>query len=208
MPRWFIIGIAFWIAVGAASAIYMAASGRWQRGPGMETRRRHGQARRQAERGPYQKATFAAGCFWGVEEAFREAPGVVSTAVGYTGGTTENPSYEEVCTGRTGHAEAVEVVFHPAQTSYEALLELFWSVHDPTQINRQGPDVGSQYRSAVFYHTPARRQAAEAAKEAAQQSGRFDRPIATEITPAGPFYLAEEYHQRYLQKKAGQCGVP
>jgi len=203
MPRWFIIGIAFWVAVGATSALYISACGRRREGSSMDTRQRHGQARQQAEQDRYQKATFAAGCFWGVEEAFREARGVVSTAVGYAGGTTENPSYEEVCTGRTGHAEAVEVVFDPAQTSYEVLLERFWSIHDPTQVNRQGPDVGSQYRSAIFYHTPEQRQAAEAAKEAAQQSGRFDRPIATEIVPAGPFYLAEEYHQRYVQKKGG-----
>ena len=172
----------------------------------METRQRHEQARQQAKQGGYEKATFAAGCFWGVEEAFRQAPGVVSTAVGYTGGATAEPTYEQVCGGRTGHAEAVEVVFDPEQTRYEDLLEVFWGAHDPTQVNRQGPDLGDQYRSAIFYHTPAQQRAAEASKEA--QAASHSRPIATQIVPAGPFYLAEEYHQRYVLKKGGQCGPP
>ena len=148
-----------------------------------------------------EKATFAAGCFWGVEAAFRQAKGVKSTAVGYTGGTTNNPTYEEVCTDRTGHAEAVEVEFDPAEVSYEQLLDVFWDNHDPTQRNRQGPDFGSQYRSAIFYHSPAQQAAAEAAKQRLEQSGKYARPIATEIVPATTFNRAEEYHQQYLEKR-------
>ncbi len=148
-----------------------------------------------------QKATFAAGCFWGVEAAFRQTKGVKSTTVGYTGGHTKNPTYEDVCTDRTGHAEAVEVEFDPAEVSYENLLGVFWENHDPTQRNRQGPDVGAQYRSAIFYHTPEQQAAAAASKEKLDQSGQFKRPIATEIVPASEFYRAEEYHQQYLEKR-------
>jgi peptide-methionine (S)-S-oxide reductase len=148
-----------------------------------------------------EKATFAAGCFWGVEEELRQLPGVVSTAVGYMGGTLKNPTYQDVCTDRTGHAEVVQVEYDPAQVSYEELLRVFWEAHDPTQVNRQGPDVGTQYRSAIFYHTPEQEAAARASKAALEQSGKYRRPIATEITPAGEFYRAEEYHQRYLQKR-------
>jgi len=148
-----------------------------------------------------EKATFAAGCFWGVEAAFRQLAGVRATAVGYLGGQTQNPTYEQVCTGRTGHAEAVEVEFDPAQLSYEQLLELFWQCHDPTQLNRQGPDVGEQYRSAIFYHTPKQQAAATAAKQKLAASGKFARPVVTEIVPAGAFYRAEEYHQQYLEKR-------
>lgn len=152
------------------------------------------------------KATFGAGCFWGVEEAFRRVPGVTGTAVGYSGGTMENPAYRDVCSGRTGHAEVVEVDYDPARVSYEQLLETFWSEHDPTTLNRQGPDVGSQYRSAVFFHTPEQEAAARASKAQQEGSGRFRRPIVTEITPAGPFYRAEEYHQQYLAKRgAASC---
>jgi peptide-methionine (S)-S-oxide reductase len=152
------------------------------------------------------KATFAAGCFWGVEEAFRTLPGVTATAVGYTGGTLANPSYEDVCTDATGHAEVVEVEYDPAQVSFEQLLDAFWKSHDPTQLNRQGPDVGTQYRSAVFYHTPDQKSAAEKAKTALDASGRLRRPVVTEITAAGPFWRAEEYHQKYLQKRGkGSC---
>jgi peptide-methionine (S)-S-oxide reductase len=147
------------------------------------------------------KATFGAGCFWGVEEAFRIVPGVVDTAVGYSGGNTVNPSYHDVCTDTTGHAEVVEVTFDPARVSYEHLLDVFFSIHDPTTPNRQGPDVGTQYRSAVFYHDEAQRAAAEAAKARLQASGKLRRPVVTEITPASPFYRAEEYHQRYLAKR-------
>ncbi len=147
-----------------------------------------------------QKATFGAGCFWGVEETFRNVPGVVVTAVGYLGGTLANPTYEQVCSDRTGHAEVVEVEFDPARVSFERLLEVFWSSHNPTTLNRQGPDVGSQYRSAIFYHSPEQEAAARASKAALEASKRFTRPIVTEITPASTFYRAEEFHQQYLAK--------
>lgn len=146
-------------------------------------------------------ATFAAGCFWGVEQAFRQVPGVIDVTVGYTGGTFENPTYEDVCSDKTGHAEAVQVEYDPEQVSYEDLLEVFWRIHDPTQRDRQGPDVGSQYRSAIFYHTPEQEAAARASKEQLEQSGRYRRAIATEIVPASRFWRAEEYHQRYLEKR-------
>ncbi|HEY5311228.1 MAG TPA: peptide-methionine (S)-S-oxide reductase MsrA [Pirellulales bacterium] len=153
-----------------------------------------------------EKATFAAGCFWGVEERFRKMTGVVATAVGYCGGTTTSPTYQQVCTDSTGHAEAVEIEFDPAQVSYEQLLDAFWSNHNPTTRNRQGPDVGSQYRSAVFYHSEAQQQAAIAARDKLAASGRFDRPIVTQIVPAAEFYRAEDYHQQYLAKRGmGQC---
>ena len=148
-----------------------------------------------------EKATFAAGCFWGVEAAFRQIPGVLATAVGYIGGRTNNPTYEDVCTDETGHAEAVEVEYDPARVSYDQLLDLFWQEHDPTQLNRQGPDVGSQYRSAIFFHSPAQQTAALASKEALEKSGRHRRPIVTEILPAAEFYKAEDYHQQYLEKR-------
>ncbi len=142
-------------------------------------------------------ATFAAGCFWGVEEAFRKIPGVIDVRVGYTGGTVKNPSYEQVCTGTTGHAESAKVTFDPDKVSYDDLLNAFWNMHDPTQKDRQGPDVGHQYRSAIFYHSPEQKKAAEASK--AKQKGS----VVTEITEAGPFYEAEEYHQRYAEKHGG-----
>jgi peptide-methionine (S)-S-oxide reductase len=147
------------------------------------------------------KATFAAGCFWGVEAAFRQLPGVRSTAVGYSGGTLEAPTYADVCNGDTGHAEVVEVDFDPARVSYDAILDVFWENHDPTTLNRQGPDVGEQYRSAVFFHDPEQEKTARASKEKLERSGRFRRPIVTEITPASRFWRAEEYHQQYLEKK-------
>ena len=147
------------------------------------------------------RATFAAGCFWGVEAAFRAVPGVTATAVGYTGGNLANPTYQDVCTGRTGHAEAVEVEFDPARVGYPELLHVFWENHDPTTLNRQGPDVGSQYRSAIFFHTPGQQAAALASKEQLERSGAFKRPIVTEIVPAPAFYRAEEYHQQYLEKR-------
>jgi peptide-methionine (S)-S-oxide reductase len=147
------------------------------------------------------KATFAAGCFWGVEAAFRQIPGVQQTAVGYTDGQTKNPTYEQVCTDRTGHAEAVDVEYDPAVVSYDKLLEVFWTNHDPTQLNRQGPDHGSQYRSAIFYHTAEQKAAAEASKQALADSGKLRRPIVTQIVPAAEFYRAEEYHQQYLEKR-------
>lgn len=148
-----------------------------------------------------EKATFGAGCFWGVDAAFRELPGVVDAAVGYLGGSLANPTYEDVCSDTTGHAEVVEVTYEPEQISYEQLLDRFWKVHNPTTLNRQGPDVGSQYRSAIFFHTPEQQAAAERSKKELQESGRFPRPIVTEITPASTFYRAEEYHQQYLAKR-------
>jgi len=152
------------------------------------------------------KATFAAGCFWGVEAAFRRVQGVTSTAVGFMGGALPNPTYEAVCTDRTGHAEVVQVEYDPAQVSYEELLDVFWAAHDPTTRNRQGPDVGTQYRSAIFFHTPEQGGAAKASKEKAQ--ARFPRPVVTEITPASAFWRAEEYHQRYLEKRGlGSCHI-
>ena len=149
-----------------------------------------------------QKATFGAGCFWGVEAEFRQLPkGVVSTAVGYEGGTMKNPTYRDVCTDRTGHAEAVEVEYNPEEISYEDLLKVFWANHDPTTLNRQGPDVGTQYRSVIFYHTPEQQVAALASKEKLEKSGRYRRPVVTEIVPASSFYRAEDYHQQYLEKR-------
>ncbi len=147
------------------------------------------------------KATFAAGCFWGVEATFRQIPGVISTRVGYTGGNLQNPSYEDVCTDRTGHAEAVEVEYDPAKVSYEQLLNVFWENHDPTTMNRQGPDWGSQYRSAVFFHTPEQQAVAQASKEALDRSGKFHSKIVTQIVPATNFFQAEDYHQQYLEKR-------
>ena len=157
---------------------------------------------------PTEKATFAAGCFWGVEDAFRSLKGVVDTAVGYTGGLTNNPSYEVVCTDSTGHAEAVQVEYDPERILYDELLDLFWKMHDPTTKDRQGPDVGSQYRSAIFYHNEAQRASAEASKHRQQQSGKHCRPIVTQIVSAAEFYRAEEYHQQYLAKRGQQsCHV-
>ncbi|MGI8546250.1 MAG: peptide-methionine (S)-S-oxide reductase MsrA [Gemmatimonadaceae bacterium] len=148
-----------------------------------------------------QRATFGAGCFWGVETAFRQIPGVIATAVGYEGGTLDNPSYEEVCSSTTGHAEVVEVEFDPAEVGYNALLDVFWNNHDPTTLNRQGPDVGTQYRSAIFYNDGEQKELAERSKELMSQSGRFKRPVVTEIVPATTFYRAEDYHQQYLEKR-------
>ena len=148
-----------------------------------------------------QKATFGAGCFWGVEAAFRQIPGVVATAVGYAGGTLANPTYKDVCTDRTGHAEVVEVEYDPARVAYDDLLTVFWENHDPTQLNRQGPDWGTQYRSVIFVHSPEQEAVAQESKTARAASGRYRRPIVTEITPAPPFYRAEEYHQQYLEKR-------
>lgn len=148
-----------------------------------------------------EKATFGAGCFWEVEAAFRKVKGVLSTAVGYSGGTLINPAYEDVCTGQTGHAEVVQVDYDPSQVSYGELLEVFWQIHDPTTLNRQGPDIGTQYRSAIFYHSPEQKARAKASRERIEKSGRTKRPIVTEITPASEFYRAEEYHQQYFEKR-------
>ena len=150
-----------------------------------------------------ERATFGAGCFWGVEDLFRRVPGVIETAVGYMGGRTENPTYRDVCTDRTGHVEVLDLRFDPAVISYRDLLDLFWKSHDPTTLNRQGPDFGSQYRSVVFCHTPEQRAAAEEVKAALDGSRRFPRAIVTAIEPAAPFWRAEEYHQRYFEKNGG-----
>jgi peptide-methionine (S)-S-oxide reductase len=153
-----------------------------------------------------EKATFGAGCFWHVELEFSQVKGVVGTQVGYMGGHKANPTYEEVCSKMTGHAEVVEVTFDPAVIGYDDLLRVFWELHDPTQLNRQGPDVGSNYRSAVFFHSPEQEETARRSLAAEERSGRYRRPIVTEITPAGPFWRAEEYHQQYLAKRGrGSC---
>ena len=153
-----------------------------------------------------EKATFGAGCFWGVEAAFRNVKGVLATAVGYLGGHLANPTYKDVCSGRTGHAEVVEVEFDPAQVSYDTLLNAFWENHDPTTMNRQGPDVGAQYRSAIFFHSPEQETAAKASRLGAQS--RFKNKIVTEITPASEFYRAEDYHQQYLEKRGlAHCSI-
>ncbi|QVL56273.1 MAG: peptide-methionine (S)-S-oxide reductase MsrA [Simkaniaceae bacterium] len=145
-----------------------------------------------------EKATFAAGCFWGVEEAFDGLKGVQSTRVGYTGGSAPDPTYKNVCSGHTGHAEVVEIVFNPKEVSYDMLLDIFWKIHDPTTINRQGPDVGTQYRSAIFTHSSKQEKEAQASLE--KMTAHFDKPIVTQILPAAPFYEAEEYHQKYFKK--------
>jgi len=152
-----------------------------------------------------QKATFGAGCFWGVEAAFRKISGVLSTSAGYMGGTLENPTYKDVCTDKTGHAEVVEVIFDPSLVSYDQLLTRFWEIHDPTTLNRQGPDIGTQYRSVIFCYNAEQESAARASKEYLQKTGRYKRNIVTEITRASTFYRAEEYHQQYLEKQGVIC---
>jgi len=155
-----------------------------------------------------EKATFGAGCFWGVEEVIKKLKGVVSTAVGYAGGIKENPTYEDVCTDETGHAEVVEIEFDPSQLKYEELLDVFWSNHNPTTLNRQGPDVGTQYRSVIFYHSAEQKAAAKVSKEKIDQGGRFRQPVVTQIEPAMKFWRAEEYHQRYLEKRGqSHCAI-
>ena len=155
-----------------------------------------------------QLADFAAGCFWGVEADFRQIKGVISTKVGYEGGNYENPSYRDVCTGRTGHAETLQVEFDPARVSYETLLNVFWENHNPTTLNRQGPDIGTQYRSVIFYHSPEQKAAALASKEQLDKSGKYRKPIVTEVVPAQTFYMAEDYHQQYLEKRGlSSCNI-
>lgn len=151
-----------------------------------------------------EKATFGAGCFWGIEAAIRKIEGVASTTVGYAGGSFKDPTYEDVCSGKTGHAEVVQVEYDPSKVSYEELLRVFWNIHDPTTLNRQGPDIGTQYRSAVFFHNPEQEAAAIASKQELQSSDRYQKSIVTEITPASEFYRAEDYHQQYFEK----CGIP
>ncbi len=151
-----------------------------------------------------EKATFGAGCFWGIEAAIRKIEGVASTTVGYAGGSFKDPTYKDVCSGKTGHAEVVQVEYDPSKVSYEELLRVFWNIHDPTTLNRQGPDIGTQYRSAVFFHNPEQEAAATVSKQKLQSSGRYQRSIVTEITPALEFYRAEDYHQQYFEK----CGIP
>ena len=154
-----------------------------------------------------EQATFGAGCFWGVEAAFRQLPGVIDAVSGFMGGAKENPSYEEVCSDRTGHAEVVQVTYDPDKVTYRALLDLFWKMHDPTTLNRQGPDVGTQYRSAIFYNSPEQQREALASKAELEAAGTYKRPIVTQIEPAKPFYRAEEYHQRYFEKHGVSCHI-
>jgi peptide-methionine (S)-S-oxide reductase len=151
-----------------------------------------------------KQATFGAGCFWGIEAEFRQIPGVIDTAVGYAGGHRANPTYEDVCDGQTGHAEVVQVTYDPAKVAYEQLLEVFWTSHDPTQLNRQGPDIGEQYRSVIFYHDDEQKTEAHESKRLFEKLGSFQRPIVTAIVPAMPFYRAEEYHQQYLKKRGAE----
>jgi len=154
-----------------------------------------------------EKATFGAGCFWGVEHFFREVPGVIEAVSGYAGGNVDHPTYQQVCTDRTGHAEVVEVTFDPSKVPYATLVELFFKMHDPTQLNRQGPDFGTQYRSVIFTHSAEQERIAKEELEKAQATGRYKRPIVTSIEPAKPFWPAEEYHQHYLEKNGGSCHV-
>ncbi len=154
-----------------------------------------------------ETAIFAAGCFWGVETAFRRVDGVVEAEVGYIGGTTDKPTYHDVCGGRTGHAEACRVVFDPAVVGYDDLLAVFFRIHDPTQVNRQGPDIGNQYRSAIFFTSPEQESAARKVMAEIDSSGRLRRPLATQLVPAGPFWRAEEHHQRYHEKHGGHCAI-
>ena len=168
---------------------------------GCDSKQRDNPGREPMNETKHSEAVFAAGCFWGVEATFRQVDGVVDATVGYTGGTLANPTYEQVCRTDTGHAEAVRVVFDPSVVSYERLLDVFWACHNPTTLNRQGPDVGSQYRSAIFFRDAEQQKAATASREKMRKSGKFSNDIVTEITEAGVFYRAEEYHQRYLAKR-------
>ena len=176
----------------------------------VEEQREHGDETMQASQtNQTELATFAAGCFWGVEATFQNVDGVITTRVGYTGGHVDNPTYKNVCTDTTGHAEAIEITFDPTRVTYQQLLDIFWKMHDPTALNRQGPDVGTQYRSAIFYHSPEQQKTAEASKKMLSESDRDDRPIVTQIVPVATFYEAEEYHQKYLQKKGlANCHLP
>ncbi|MFC1645980.1 peptide-methionine (S)-S-oxide reductase MsrA [Candidatus Omnitrophota bacterium] len=189
LKRVFYIG--FLLAIGSIVSFVTFAQGAGPSGSGMQ----------KGEGKMTQKATFAAGCFWGIEAAFGKIKGVASTRVGYAGGSLANPTYKDVCYGNTGHAEAVEVEYDSSQVSFEELLEVFWDIHDPTALNRQGPDVGSQYRSAIFFHSSEQEAAAKASKKELQNSKQFKGSIVTQIVPASQFYEAEDYHQKYLEKK-------
>lgn len=196
MKSWRGIGIAL-LAVALGSAVVVQAA---SQGQDKETKARTGAQQSDGGEPTMEKAMFGAGCFWGVETAFRKVDGVVDTAVGYSGGHTGNPTYKQVCSDKTGHTEVVQVTYDPEKVSYEDLLKVFWDIHDPTQHNRQGPDVGSQYRSVVFFYTPEQEQAAKESKKALEASDKYKRPIATSIEPAKTFWRAEEYHQRYHEK--------
>jgi len=193
-----IAGVTLAVSVAFAGCAYTAAQEEAQQNVAQTTDEGSGESTMATE-----TATFGAGCFWGVEEKFRTTPGVVDTEVGYAGGHTENPSYEDVCSHTTGHAEVVQLKYDPEQISYEQLLQIFFKMHDPTQVNRQGPDVGDQYRSVIFYHTDKQKQAAEKMKAELDESGQYSRPIATEIQPAPKFWPAEDYHQGYFKKRGG-----
>jgi peptide-methionine (S)-S-oxide reductase len=185
------------ILLAAVLVVAALAGGR----PRVKTASKTTGQHKKVENSKMEKATFAAGCFWGVEETFRQIKGVTDTMVGYTGGTTENPTYEQVCRSKTGHAEAVQVTYDPTKVTYEQLLDVFWKNHDPTQIDRQGPDYGTQYRSAIFYHTPEQQKIALESKNKLDKSGKYSKPIATQIISAVEFYKAEDYHQKYLEKR-------
>lgn len=193
------------LLLASVAAAATLALGVWLAGcsEAKETKMNQSEFKQMADTPEYQTATFGAGCFWHVEHEFRQVEGVVATAVGFSGGTVEDPGYKQVCTGTTGHAEVVEVVFDPKRVSYEKLLDTFWACHDPTTLNRQGPDVGSQYRSVIFYHSPEQKAAAEASKE--KQQAVRDKKVVTFIEPFDAFYRAEEYHQQYFAKH-GQVG--
>lgn len=196
------------IALGAIAGLTLAISGALAgctvQTDAQQSDRAHTSSEGQGERQmATETATFGAGCFWGVEETFRTTPGVTDTEVGYSGGQTENPTYKEVCSHGTGHAEVVRLQYDPEQISYEELLRIFFELHDPTQVNRQGPDIGDQYRSVIFYHTDEQKQAAEQMKSELEDAGRYSRPIATQIEPAPEFWRAEDYHQQYIKKRGG-----
>ncbi len=184
------------VAIACTAAMFLLPDGIGRAGTAA-----NGSTNNKKGSGRMETATFGAGCFWGVEAEFRKVEGVISTAVGYSGGIVTNPTYKQVCTDTTGHAEVVEVVYDPGKVSYDELLDIFWDSHDPTQVNRQGPDIGRQYRSVIFYHSPLQQQQALASKERLERAGVYRRPISTEIEPAQTFYRAEEYHQQYLEKR-------
>ncbi len=186
-----------WLVILLAAVLVWAAAAGYE----PDDTGQSGHAVKTKESGKMATAMFGAGCFWGVEAAYRQIEGVTATAVGYAGGAVDNPTYEDVCSDTTGHAEVVQVTYDPSRVSYEKLLNVFWENHDPTQVNRQGPDFGSQYRSVIFYYDPAQQKAAEASKKKLEESGTYKRPIATSIEPAPTFWKAEEYHQQYLEKR-------